>query len=130
MGQVWKLIEQHQRSQPYEPSIRSIAKAAGVKESTLPKWQNLSRLPAPENLRAVARHIHVPYRVLLEAALTDTGYLEEISDGTATNGAGVTPADEETSQSDMGLAARKVGRKSRGQMLREQQDREAESGDL
>lgn len=75
MGQVWRLIEEHQSSTPYGASIREIARGAGIKESTLPRWKELRRLPEPEHLRALARQINVPYRVLLDAALTDCGYL-------------------------------------------------------
>lgn len=104
MGDVWKLIQQHQEATPYGASIREIARAAGVRESTLPRWQNLRRLPEPEHLRAVARQINVPYRVLLEAALTDTGYLEvrasakdvrDHADPAPTNPAGGSPASDE-----------------------------------
>lgn len=76
MGQLWKFIEQHQDSTLYGASVREIARGAGIKESTLPRWQNLKRMPEPEHLRALARHINVPYRVLLDAALADTGYLD------------------------------------------------------
>lgn len=88
MGQVWKLVQQHMAETPYGVSARQIASSAGVKPSTFAAWKNLRRLPDPEHLRAVARQINVPYRVLLEAALTDTGYL-----GGGTDGAPITHAE-------------------------------------
>lgn len=82
MGEVWKLIQAHQAAQEYRPSIRQIALRAGISPSALPKWQHLSALPKPENLHALARTINVPYRVLLEAALTDAGYIDGRPEGT------------------------------------------------
>lgn len=97
MGRVWDLIERHQAETPYGVSVRGIARAAGVSHTMLSKWTDIKRLPEPDHLRAVARQINVPYRVLLEAALMDAGYLlderQEVGHGpAATTDAGVTPA--------------------------------------
>lgn len=99
MGRVWDLIEQHQNSVPYGASVRSIAKAAGVNHTMLAKWTSIKRLPEPDHLRAVARQINVPYRVLLEAALFDAGYLEGAVHGTpiAKTPRGVTQPDPDQS---------------------------------
>lgn len=75
--ELWRLIEAHQRTTPYGVSIRGIAKAAGVGHSTLAKWEGMRKMPRPEHLLAVARQINVPYRVALDAALKDAGYLPE-----------------------------------------------------
>lgn len=77
MGHVWSYIEQHMAETPYGASERQIARAAGVNHTTLTAWKKIRRLPQPEHLRAVARQINVPYRVLLDAALIDAGYLED-----------------------------------------------------
>lgn len=75
--ELWHLIEAHQHTTPYGVSIRGIAKAAGVGHSTLAKWEAMQKMPTPEHLLAVARQINVPYRVALDAALKDAGYLPE-----------------------------------------------------
>lgn len=115
MGQLWKFIEQHQDSTLYGASVREIARGAGIKESTLPRWQNLKRMPEPEHLRALARHINVPYRVLLDAALADTGYLDarpEREEGEDRgNAAPNTPAGDDPAPTELDLRrARENGR--------------------
>lgn len=140
MGQVWRLIEQHQDSTPYGASVREIARGAGIKESTLPRWRDLKRMPEPDHLRALARQINVPYRVLLDAALADTGYLDARSeredvgnDGRSAPNrqAGGSPAEDElaarrrdeTPEADLQWASHpKKGRESEGRQLRRQLD--------
>lgn len=112
MGHLWKLIEHHQDSTPYGASVREIARGAGIKESTLPRWQNLKRMPEPEHLRALARQINVPYRVILDAALTDTGYLDARAEredvgpdvrAASTRRAGESPAEDDEGAEVLGL---------------------------
>ena len=59
MGAVWRLIEAHQDAQPYGASIRSIAKAAGMKHTTLAGFRDL----AADTGYSIAR-----VRTLLECA--------------------------------------------------------------
>lgn len=96
MGQVWDLVEQHMRETPYGTSGRQIATHAGLKPSTFAAWKNLKSLPSPDHLRAVARQINVPYRVLLDAALTDAGYLRtrDANSAAPNTRAGESPAAE------------------------------------
>ena len=76
MGQLWALIQAHIDASPYPPSERQVASKLGIAPNALSNWKNLRRLPTPENLHNLAALIGVPYRVVLSAALTDTGYLE------------------------------------------------------
>lgn len=137
MGQVWKLIEQHQDSTPYGASIREIARGAGIKESTLPRWRDLKRMPEPDHLRALARQINVPYRVLLDAALADTGYLGARSEREDVRQHAAPKTQAPVSGAEDELAARrqdepeaelpwashpKKGRESTGRQMRRQMD--------
>lgn len=81
MGAVWRLIEAHQDAQPYGASIRSIAKAVGMRNTTLAGWRDLKAMPNPDHLRAVARQIGVSYAVMLNAALEDAGYRDPLPEG-------------------------------------------------
>lgn len=94
MGHVWSYVERHMAETPYGASERQIAKAAGINHTTLTAWKTIRRLPQPEHLRAVARQINVPYRVLLDAALIDAGYLEDRAHVPPITRAGGSPADD------------------------------------
>lgn len=75
MGRTWDLIVAYQDAQRYRPSLRDIAKEAGVNHTMLGKWKEMKAMPRPENLQAVARVIGVPYQQLLQAALSDAAYV-------------------------------------------------------
>jgi transcriptional regulator with XRE-family HTH domain len=72
---LWRKVEEFRDSQPFPPSVRAIARASGISESTLAGWRGIQRLPDADHLRAFARLSQIPYRVLLDAALADAGYL-------------------------------------------------------
>lgn len=76
MGALWELVQAYIDEQPYPPSISQVAERAGLSgRSTLTNWKQVTRLPDERHLRAVAGVIGQPYRVVLDAALVDAGYL-------------------------------------------------------
>lgn len=84
MGEaLWRLVEQWQDSQPVRPTVRGIARAAGIPPSTLANWRHIVELPKPEHLSAFARVTNYTTTQLLEAALQD--YMSGVRDGTPTN---------------------------------------------
>lgn len=110
-ARLWRMVEEFRDSQPFPPSVRAIARQAGISESTFANWQHISKLPEREHLEAFARISKWTYNQLLDAALVDAGYTEA-RDGTSTR-----PAPS------LRAAARNTGRKSRGQQAREEQDK-------
>jgi transcriptional regulator with XRE-family HTH domain len=75
MGQLWDIVQTHIDSAPYPPSLRQVAARLGVTATTLGNWRDPQDLPARKNLRALAELTGTPYLKVLEAALTDTGYV-------------------------------------------------------
>lgn len=82
MTRLNELLLAHIEAQAYPISERQIAMRIGITQSGLARWRapGMKRLPEAEHLRAAARVLGVPYRVVLEAALYDTGYLQEVGD--------------------------------------------------
>lgn len=82
MTHLGELVQAHIDAQQYPPSERALASRIGIAQSGLAKWRKgpLSRVPDVDNLRSAARVLGVPYRVVLNAALHDAGYLEEVGD--------------------------------------------------
>jgi len=78
MGLLWDLIQRHIDAAPYPPSERQVAAKLGVSPTTLANWRELKRLPSRESLRSIADLVGVRYAVVLDAALRDTGYHEEM----------------------------------------------------
>lgn len=78
MGLLWDLIQMHIDSAPYPPSERQVAARLGVSPTTLGNWRDPKKLPTRENLQAIADLVGVRYSVVLDAALRDTGYHEEV----------------------------------------------------
>lgn len=79
MGRLFDLVEAHREAQGYEVSYAKIAKKVGVSRQTLLNWRDPKLPPYKEHLEAFARTAGVPYRVVLEAALQDTGLHPELS---------------------------------------------------
>lgn len=80
MGMLWDIIQHHIDTAPYPPSINQLARKLGVAPNTLANWRDsLQRLPARENLEAIAALVGVRYSVVLDAALYDAGYHESAS---------------------------------------------------
>ena len=80
MGEaLWELVEAYRDEQTYPVSVKRIAERAGMDRGTLGRWRTTrgQRLPEEQHLRAIAGVIGQPYRVLLDAALVDAGYLSE-----------------------------------------------------
>jgi hypothetical protein len=74
---LWAVVQAYIDEQTYPPSVAAVADKAGLTgRSTLTHWKKAKGLPDVEHLRAVAHTIEQPYRVLLDAALVDAGYLE------------------------------------------------------
>ena len=78
MGLLWELIQRHIDNVGYPVSERTIAKKLEVTPNTLKHWRDLKRLPSRENMEAIADLVGVRYAVVLDAALRDTGYHEDI----------------------------------------------------
>ena len=100
MGQLWDIIQAHIDHSPYPPSERQVATRLGVAPNALSNWKNLRRLPQPENLLRISSLTGTPYRVVLNAALHDAGYLEEET----TNEPPTTNASGKTSKSRAGTS--------------------------
>lgn len=79
-GELWAVIQEWIDAQPYPPSQRKLATRIGVGHSTVTDWKYRRTLPAPEDLRALAIEIRVPYERVLDAALRDHGYRERVLD--------------------------------------------------
>lgn len=76
MGELGRLIEEWRGAQPYPPSDRRVAIKLDVSPTTFGKWLQGQR-PEPLHLAALAREMNYPYRRLVDAMLTDAGYLPE-----------------------------------------------------
>lgn len=75
MGAIGQLIQEHKDSQAYTPSSAAIAAAVGVSRSAIGEWIAGVSMPKPDHLRRLSTVIGVPYLRVLDAALTDAGYL-------------------------------------------------------
>ncbi len=77
MSELKQLVENY--TSRNERSMSWVARKMDVSPQTLSSWwhRGTKRLPTPENLRSLAAVLGVPYRYVLEAALTDAGYLPE-----------------------------------------------------
>lgn len=79
MGQLYDIIQNHIDTQPYGVSQRQIAGRLGVSPTTLANWRTPEKLIAKRHLSAIARLTGVPYPRVLDALLSDIGYLSEAS---------------------------------------------------
>lgn len=86
-GQLWHLVQQWMDSIPYPPSQSRLAARLEVSRSTLTDWKYRRGFPSPDNLKALAREIGVPYERVLDAALMDRGYRDVPADRKAGEGA-------------------------------------------
>jgi len=77
MAMLWDLLQRHRDEQrPYVPSEAQVAAQVGYRSRQgIATWQDPKQLPEPARLRAFARISGFPYRLVLEAALADCGYL-------------------------------------------------------
>ncbi len=73
-GHLWALVQAWLDAQPYPPSQRKLAGRIGVSPSTLGDWKFARTAPAPDDLRALASELRMPYEAVLDAALIDAGY--------------------------------------------------------
>ena len=91
--ELWRLVEAWRRRQRFNVSQAALAKDIGVARGAISQWKYGETRPTPANLRALQSATGIRYRDLLDAMLTDMGYLEMgASDGTATSDAGESPA--------------------------------------
>jgi transcriptional regulator with XRE-family HTH domain len=62
-----------------QPSDASIARAVGVAPQTISSWRKrgIRQLPERDTMQQLAAFMRVPYDDVLDAALIDTGYMEE-----------------------------------------------------
>jgi transcriptional regulator with XRE-family HTH domain len=75
MGELWKIIQAH--LDKYGVREAEFARRMGSSPQTLNSWKNrgLKNLPSKALLAAVAEQAHVPYGLVLNAALHDIGYI-------------------------------------------------------
>ena len=79
MGALMALIQEHLDRHGVTRS--EFARRAGTHPQTVQNWKDKpGTLPRPQHLRSVAKVIGKPYRVVLDAALLDSGYLERALD--------------------------------------------------
>lgn len=79
MTQLWGLIEAH--LDHYGVTSAAFARKCGTTSQTVANWRNGSTsLPNPSHLRSIAQVIGAPYEVVLNAALVDAGYRDEVVD--------------------------------------------------
>lgn len=81
MGKLYEIIQAHIDAQPYDVSVRQVAKAIGVTPTTVANWREPKELPKKEHLEAIARVTGTPYRYVFYAAGVDCGYIIETPAG-------------------------------------------------
>lgn len=71
------LIDAHKDA--YGVRDAELARRAGISRQNLSLWRSngIRGLPARTTLEGIATVTHQPYRTVLEAALRDTGYLDD-----------------------------------------------------
>lgn len=72
---LFELIEAYRRD--YGPTQNAVARLSDIDPRTLSSWKTRGTLPDPVDLARLAQTLHKPYRVVLDAALTDAGWLPE-----------------------------------------------------
>lgn len=86
-SELGRLIEAYRAAQTYPPADAAIARRLHVSKSTVGNWLRGGggRLPEVDHLRRLATLTGVPYLRVLDAALSDAGYLpkERGGDGNA-----------------------------------------------
>lgn len=128
---LWRVIQQWMDGQIVRVNQSQLADAVGVNRQSLTQWKQGQARPSPANLRSLRRVTRLDWTLLTDALLRDMGYVEEAEDdGTATVRAGGSPAvitgvGGVGSQAEYDVAARTTGRRTKGQMARERQDRDA-----
>lgn len=80
MGKLYDIIQAHIDAQPYEVSVRQVARALGVTPTTVKNWREPRELLKKEHLEAIARVTGTPYRDVLAALLVDIGYQTPAAD--------------------------------------------------
>ena len=93
--QLWKLVEDWRHRQRFKPSQAALARDIGVARGALTQWKYDESRPTPAHMRALQSATGIRYRDLLDAMLTDMGYLPKgVGDGNAaaTTSAGESPA--------------------------------------
>lgn len=74
MSELVRIIDDY-RDAHGQPSTASIARAIEVAPQTISSWRTrgIHELPQGDTLRRLAKHVGLPYRYVLEAALIDVG---------------------------------------------------------
>jgi hypothetical protein len=102
MGQLWELVQAH--IDRHGVSERALARKLGYSSSgVFSNWREPRQLPSEQALARFAGLSGTPYQRVLDAALTDTGYLPE-------------PA---ITEDEIQLRRTPSGRRTRGQRTRE-----------
>ncbi|HCB04061.1 MAG TPA: hypothetical protein PLZ93_01085 [Nocardioides sp.] len=76
MGQLWELVQAY--TDRHGTSERQLAKRLGYKSSgVFVNWREPKQLPSAQALARFADLSGTPYQRVLDAVLTDSGYLPE-----------------------------------------------------
>lgn len=79
MSELMRLIQTH--LDRWGVSRAEFARRCGTTPQTIQNWQDRpTTLPKPEHLRGVAEVTGYPYLIVLDAALVDAGYREDLAD--------------------------------------------------
>ena len=83
-GELYGIVQAH--ADRWGVRAASIARQIGAKPQTISSWKHrgVRQLPDPVTLSALAQVTGRPYREVIDAALTDAGYLPRRTVATAT----------------------------------------------
>lgn len=79
--QLWRLVEAWRRRQRFNVSQSALARDIGVARGAISQWKYGESRPSPDHMRALQSATGIRYRDLLDAMLTDMGYLRGSDDG-------------------------------------------------
>lgn len=83
MGALGDMIEDYRDGTDPRVTNAWIGRKVGVGRSAVGPWLSGESMPAPDRLRRIADLIGQPYSRVLDAALTDNGYLPKEREGRA-----------------------------------------------
>lgn len=131
MGNLWDLVQSYLDRQTFRVSERQLASKLGyASSSTFDNWREPKSLPAAQALARFAVLSEMPYQRVLDAALSDVGYLPQpaVTDEPLTrgrlnrDGKSIDDIQAARHRREAAAAARDTGRPSRGQRDRDSLD--------
>lgn len=75
VSELFRLVEAYMHDSG--ATQNAVARLSGIDERTFSSWKSRRTLPDPIDLANLARVTRQPYRLVLDAALTDAGWLPE-----------------------------------------------------